>query len=611
MTELMLETGLDPTQREYADIIQASARSLLSIINDILDYAKVEAGKMVLSEEPFELLSLLESVNDMVAPRAQAKGLDLVLRLPEDVPRYLVGDQDRLRQVLVNLVGNAVKFTESGEAVTSVSVVPFPPPPPPPSLGRAPSATLNATVGRAGSGLSSGSVARGESGGLSGSVTRGESGRLSGTLPRGESTALKADSHDIPLVEVTNDDPSKYIMLRFEVTDSGIGITEADQAKIFDVFAQADGSSTRRHGGTGLGLAISKELVRLFGGEIGVASEVGKGSTFWFTIKIKLDEQQAGLPTETSLGKQCLAKKVLVVDDNGPAREALRDLLVTVGLQAEVASDGTAAIGMMKDAMKSGTPFDVVLVDRDMPGSSGAEFVCQAVATPELAPVPPFILLAPVGGGDERSASPKDAPVIRVHKPIHRAALVKALDKALTTIRIGRPAPTAAARKKSLAAALVKGTRVLLAEDNIVNQKVAQRMLAVLGCSVVTVENGLQAIAAVENAPETEQFQLVLMDIAMPECDGYTATEEIRRREKEHGRPRIPIVALTANAMSHDRDRALEAGMDAHVAKPIQRADLQKVLAEYATKVVEEKEEEGGDGSAGSGDEAREAARLG
>ncbi len=488
MTELLLETPLAPVQEEYAGIIQGSAKSLLSIINDILDFSKIEAGKMELAHEPFELEPLLEGTLEMLAQRAHDKHVELVLRLPDEVPVGLVGDPGRLRQVLVNLLGNAVKFTDAGEAITRVSVV-----------------------------------------------------------EEEEGSAL----------------------LRFEVKDSGVGIAPDDQERVFDAFAQADGSNTRRYGGTGLGLAISRQLVRLFGGELGLTSEPGKGSTFWFTARLrKVVPHSPRKAAPASLS----GLRALVVDDSPASRAALRAMLAGFGMTADEADGGGAALGSLHQAASAGRAYDVVLLDRDMPGMTGLDVLTAVVASPKIASVP-FVLLSPVGR--EAASLPPYARAAWVHKPVRRGSLSAAL-AALVGPRaaMGEQGPH---REKSPDLPVPSGRRVLLAEDNVVNQKVAQTMLSTLGCVVTTVDNGRAAVEALESG----SYCLVLMDCQMPEMDGYRATEEIRRREKENGQPRTPIVALTANAMTQDRDRALLSGMDDHVAKPIERADLRRMLVRF------------------------------
>ena len=489
MTELLLETPLEPVQREYGAIIQGSAKGLLSIINDILDFSKMEAGKMELAREPFELDTLLEGTLDMLAQRAHDKHVELVLRLPDEVPKDLAGDPGRLRQVLVNLLGNAVKFTDAGEAVTSVSVV---------------------------------------------------------------------------------EEDERSVLLRLEVKDTGVGIAPGDHERIFDAFAQADGSSTRRHGGTGLGLAISRQLVRLFGGELGLTSEPDRGSTFWFTARLeKATPSAPRKPAPSNLADL----RALVADDSPASRAALCATLTGLGMKADEADGGGAAMSALHQAASSGRPYDVVLLDRDMPGMSGSDVIEAALASPKIASVA-FVLLLPVGR--DVPSLPSAARTARIHKPVHRSALTAAL-----TAVVGPRVSTSdeAPRSDRLAdSGAHAGLRILLAEDNVVNQKVAQKMLATFGCVVTTVDNGRAAVQAFERG----SYRLVLMDCQMPEMDGYRATEEIRRIERERGLSHTPIVALTANAMPQDRERALAAGMDDHVAKPIERADLHRMLVRHA-----------------------------
>ncbi|HVK71205.1 MAG TPA: response regulator, partial [Polyangium sp.] len=350
----------------------------------------------------------------------------------------------------------------------------------------------------------------------------------------------------------------------------GVGIAPDDHARIFDAFAQADGSSTRRHGGTGLGLAISRQLVRLFGGELGLTSEAGRGSTFWFTAR--LDKAT----TNTSRGAappNVAGLRALVVDDSPAARAALCASLTSLGMKADEADGGGAAMTSLHHAASAGQPYDILLLDRDMPGMTGADVVQAVLASPKLASLS-FILLSPVGR--DLPSLPPGARAARIHKPVRRSALLAALAAVA--------GPHAEARDEVprsdglVDSGATAGLRVLLAEDNVVNQKVAEKMLATLGCIVTTVDNGRAAVEAFERG----SYRLVLMDCQMPEMDGYRATEEIRRREREGGGPRTPIVALTANAMPQDRERALAAGMDDHVPKPIERVDLQRVLVRHA-----------------------------
>jgi len=579
MNELLLETDLSSTQREYAEIIDTSAKSLLSIISEILDFSKLEAGKMELSEVEFDLIELVVGPMSMLAPRAQAKGVELVLCIDPVVPRILIGDPDKLRQVLVNLLSNAVKFTESGETVLRVRCV---------------EPTVTTPI-------------RAQSGSL---TLRSDANTNAGLETNAGSGTLSVTSNVTtnPGLEINGEPAVSAAMIYFEVQDTGIGISQADQSKVFEAFAQADGSLTRRHGGTGLGLAISKELVRLFGGQIGVQSELGKGSSFWFTAKLgKVPSGGSGsIPTGVfsdfnEANWAWKGKKALLIDDNLAARSCLRAYLDQLGFGTiDTVEDATKGLDMLRAAAVSAGPYDVVLVDRDMPVVSGSDFL-RGVAKDSVLSVLPCILLTPVGR--EESAVPNLANLVRLHKPAHGQSLRLALEQAF------KPAGDAAAgggkkptrtgiRPKKLppASALAEtpvprpnggrpsvdgalSIRVLLAEDNLVNQKVAQRMLTMLGCQVTVVDNGLLAVQAIENDPTG--FQLCLMDLQMPEMDGYAATREIRRREAETGRKRIPISALTANAMSSDRDRALECGMDHHISKPIKRSDLDAALVRF------------------------------
>jgi CheY-like chemotaxis protein len=439
----------------------------------------------VLAKASMDLCDVLEGTLDLVGQRAAEKGLDLVLRVGEGVPATVLGDAGRLRQVLLNLVANAVKFTEHGQAILAVRVVAF--------------------------------------------------------------TELA-------------------MTLRFEVTDSGPGVDPSDQERIFDPFAQGDGSMTRRHGGTGLGLAISKQLVTLMGGKIGIESVPSQGATFWFEIPFPQGTSRGPLLVPIADLRRLRA---LVIDDNAEARSALVDRVRAAGARCEGAGSGEEALGLIRDG--SGR-FDVVLVDADLDGGQGASVAKQIRALPRASDVA-IVMLQPMGPSD---GAPADPTFGRLRKPVRQKPLLARLvaasigDKAPTSM--SRPAAPASPPKQA-----ARKTGILLVEDNDVNRKVAKLMLDSLGCDVRLATNGHEALDALEKG----DFDLILMDAHMPGMDGYEATRRIREREQAQGKKHTPIVALTAHALLTDRSRSLEAGMDDHLTKPVDIESLQRAVRRW------------------------------
>ncbi len=492
MSGLLLDTDLNPQQRDFAETIQASADSLLTIINDILDFSKVEAGKLHFEVLDFDLRHAIEGTNDLLAERAFTKGVELVSLVDHDVPAALRGDPGRLRQVLTNLVGNAVKFTDHGEVLVHAS--------------------------------------------------------LEGQSP--------VDA-----------------VVRFEVKDSGIGIPEDAQPLLFEAFTQADGSTTRKYGGTGLGLAISKRLVELMGGEIGVRSTSGAGSTFWFTARFL--KQPAGAGAETLPEATLHGRRVLVVDDNETNRMVLHHQLASWGIQDSAVAGGAEALIALRDAALDGRPFEVVILDRQMPAMDGLMLARAIKREPAIAAVRLIMMtsLGNVGDDDLLTA----AGVIEcLTKPVKQAQVRESLSRALAQPLSGPILP----RRVAPSTPVPHGTRgrVLIAEDNIVNQKVALLQLRRLGYSADAVANGAEAVEALSRIA----YDVVLMDCQMPEVDGYEATRLIR--EGRHGSRRVPIIAMTANALPGDRVKCLEAGMDDYLAKPIKISELHAVLARWDPK---------------------------
>jgi PAS domain S-box-containing protein len=480
MTELALDTDLSPEQREYLDMVKESADSLLTIINDILDFSKIEAGKFSLDFTEFELGDSLAATIKMLAPRAHLKGLELAYQVSPDVPTALVGDPSRLRQIITNLMGNAIKFTEQGEVVLRVE-------------------TESRTDGEA--------------------------------------------------------------YLHFSVSDTGIGVPPEKQQAIFEPFIQADGSMTRKYGGTGLGLAISSSLVALLGGRIWLESEAGKGSTFHFTARFGLQKVATArtTPRETI---NLQAMPVLVVDDNAVNRRILDAMLKHWLMKPTLTEGGQAGLAAMRENKKAGKAFPLVLLDAQMPDMDGFAVAEEIKKDPELAGATIMMLTSAGRRGDGALCREMGIAAYMV-KPLRQSELLEAILAAL-----GKPS-SGADRPQVITRHSLRETRrklhILLAEDNPINQKLTVRLIEKRDHTIVVASNGREALAALEE----QSFDLVLMDVQMPEMDGFEATAAIRDREKTTGQ-HLPIIAMTAHAMKGDRERCLAAGMDAYVSKPIQ-----------------------------------------
>jgi signal transduction histidine kinase/CheY-like chemotaxis protein len=496
MSGLLLDTDLNPQQRDFAETIQASADSLLAIINDILDFSKVEAGKLHFEVLDFDLRHAIEGTNDLLAERAFAKGVELVSLVDRAVPAALRGDPGRLRQVLTNLVGNAVKFTQQGEVLVHAGIE--------------------------------------------------------------SESAIDA-------------------VVRFEVKDSGIGIPEAVQPLLFEAFTQADGSTTRKYGGTGLGLAISKRLVELMGGEIGVRSVPGAGSTFWFTARFL--KGPAGTTPEALPEAALDGRRVLMVDDNETNRMVLHHQLASWGIQAYAAASGAEALIALRDAAVGGRPFELAVLDRQMPAMDGLMLARAIKREPAIADVRLIMMtsLGDTGDGDELAAA---GVIVYLTKPVKQAQLRECLSRAFAQPVGGPIVP----RRIGSSTPVPQGTRgrVLIAEDNIVNQKVALLQLRRLGYSADAVANGAEAVEALARIP----YDVVLMDCQMPEVDGYEATRLIRNGRQ--AARRVPIIAMTASALPGDRQKCLDAGMDDYITKPIKVSELHAALARWNPKHVED-----------------------
>jgi signal transduction histidine kinase/DNA-binding response OmpR family regulator/HPt (histidine-containing phosphotransfer) domain-containing protein len=494
MTELALDTDLTPEQRRYLETVRASGNALLGLINDILDFSKIEARKLDLEEVPFALRDDLGNCMETLAFRGHAKGLEIACHVRPDVPDHLLGDPGRLRQVIVNLVGNAIKFTHAGEVVVHVGT-----------------------------------------------------------------KELAAD----------------HVVLEFSVADTGIGIPKEKQPRMFEAFEQADTSTTREYGGTGLGLAIAKQLVGLMHGAIGIDSEVGKGTTFHFTARFKLQPQPAVSRYEPARD-YLQSLKVLVVDDNETNRFILQEITSVWGMSPVVATGVDEAIEALEQARSGGQPIQLVLTDMYMPNRDGFDLISWLRANPAYAGVKVMILSS--GPTPEHRARAKELNVaFYLTKPVRQSTLFDAIATAIGPAQ-ALPAKPAAAADQDHA---VRRLQILLAEDNPVNQMTATTMLEKLGHAVVVANNGRQALEKLSE----KQFDLVFMDVQMPEMDGPTATGAIRKSEQATGR-HIPIVAMTAHAMKGDREKCLEAGMDDYVSKPIRRKDLADVLARVAERFL-------------------------
>ena len=498
MTGLLLDTDLSPEQRDYAETVRRSGESLLEVINDILDFSKMEAGKLHVEASPFDLRRVVEEVAEMLAPRADGRNLDLVVEYPSMVPRRFVGDAGRIRQVLTNLVGNAVKFTDTGHVLIEVGC---------------------------------------------------ESG------------------------------DSSRALLRIAVSDTGIGIPAEKIPALFDKFSQVDGSSTRRHSGTGLGLAISKHLVELMGGAIGVDSVPEQGSTFWFTLPLPLDHEPETIPAPIG---HLRSVRVLIVDDIEVNRRVLREQVACWHMRSDSLPSGTGVIQALREAHALEDPYQFVLLDFQMPGIDGAALAAAIKADPLLADTC-LVMLTSVGHWNEvrrMEGCSVDACLV---KPVRQSQLLNILTllwSKRNSPALAPPAESTHPRDKASLADAFAGfnIRILVAEDNVVNQKVAIRMLQRMGLRADVAANGQEAVQMFGMVP----YDVILMDCHMPELDGYEASRQIRRMETAERA--VVIVAMTAEAMSGAREACLAAGMDDYISKPVKVQDLVTVLRKWAPR---------------------------
>ncbi len=484
MTSLLQETDLDPDQQDFCNTISSSAEALLDLINDILDFSKIEAGRMDLEQIEFSLRNTIEEMGDMLALKAHEKGIEYTQLIEKGVPAGVVGDPGRLRQVLINLVNNAIKFTEQGEVAVRV----------------------------------------------------------------------------LPLKESDTD-----VSLRFEVQDSGIGIAREKQAALFQAFTQADGSTTRKFGGTGLGLSISKRLAGLMQGEIGVESEEGKGATFWFTATFGRITKSEAAPTDAS---GLAGKRVLVADANPTSRRVLRLFLESWGCEMLESDDCNTALAALERCAKKKRPVDLVLADLQLPGCGGTP-LAEHIRKDASPGAPALAALASFGKKGDAEMARAIGYSAYLTKPVKQEQLLRSCRAVLCG-----PAARAAETVSRVTRRPVEelDARILLADDNLVNQKVAAMMLRKLGCRVATVSDGKEALTEVQRQP----FDLVLMDCQMPEMDGYEATRRIKALGGEYAD--LPVIALTAAAMKEDRQRCMDAGMDDYLTKPVDMKKLGEMI---------------------------------
>lgn len=522
MTGLLLDTNLTPDQREFTSTIRNSGEALLTIINDILDFSKIDAGKMDLEYIDFDLRNSIDEVMDLLAEKAQEKELELIHLVSANVPPMLIGDPGRIRQVVTNLVGNAIKFTDQGEVAVQVHV---------------------------------------------------------------------------------GEEDENGVVVRFDVTDTGIGLTADGKARLFQSFSQADSSTTRKYGGTGLGLAICQRLVELMQGQIGVDSEPGHGSRFWFTVR--LQRSDAVLVGQATSASNLQGLHVCLVDDNATNLTLLQHYTGNWGMRYGTAWNAEQAVVLLRTAANSGDPFDVAILDYQMPGMDGMELAHVIKADSTLGSIP-LVLLTSMGQRGEANHAKETGFSAYLTKPIHQSQLFDCLatvmDRGIPSSQDSGEHTPSFVTKHTLAELNARSKlRILLAEDNAVNQKVAVRMLEKIGFRVDVVGNGNEALKAVQTLP----YDLVLMDCHMPEMDGYEATQAIRHWEQaggatppvtqqasrepddSSGSRHLPIIAMTANAMQGDREKCLDIGMDDFVSKPVKLEILEHTILKWIPQKVQ------------------------
>ena len=531
MTDLALDTNLSPEQRDYLQMVRSSSEQLLMIINDILDFSKIEAGKLELDPHEFLLRDSLGETLRALAHRADSKGLELAAHIAPNVPDALVGDGGRLRQIVVNLVGNAIKFTERGEVIVEVS--------------------------------------------LAGSES--QFGNLIGSsVPDASVIRATAENGIVPSRAGQVDNLPHEVELHFAVRDTGIGIAADKLDRIFNEFEQADGTTTRRFGGTGLGLAISRRLVRLMHGQVWVESELGRGSRFHFSVRFGVQPRRHDVDDSIPILLENL--RVLVVDDNATNRRILEEMLKNWRMRPTVVAGADDALRELTESVASGEPYPLVLLDGHMPDTDGFMLAEMIRNRPEL--LSSTLMMLTSGGqlGDVARCRSLGISAYLI-KPVTQSDLFDKIVHVLDRSNVMQPSAMESAAATAMPRTNLTQTpmRVLVVEDNIVNQRLAIRLLEKRGHSLALAGNGVEALEALEASP----FDAVLMDLQMPRMGGLEATAEIRRRE--HGTPRhTTIIAMTAHAMKGDREACLAAGMDAYLSKPIQADELYRTLEAFA-----------------------------
>ena len=497
ITGLLLDTPLTPEQQDYARTLKHSGESLMRIINDILDFSKIESGKMAIEHIPFDLRLTIEDTLELLAPNAQSKHLELVGLIAANLPTAVIGDPGRIRQILSNLIGNAIKFTDTGEVLVQVMPV---------------------------------------------------------------------------------DEEASGLKLRFEIIDTGVGLTAGAQAKLFQSFTQADSSTARKYGGTGLGLAICKRLTELMGGEIGLYSMPGTGTCVWFTIMLEA-QTESSVPAALPAVDNLEGLRICLIDDNATNRSLLQYHASAWKMPYDSAEDGTAALPLLRQAAQDGKPFDLAIIDMHMPGMNGMELGAAIKADPALRQTK-LVLLTSLGQRGDAKLAQAAGFSGYLTKPVRKAHLYDCLRLVMgqTSTAPGgqgteQPEPSLITRHQ--VAELHAQVKLLVVDDNPINQKVAVKMLEKLGYRVDVAGNGNEALAALTR----HRYNLVFMDCQMPELDGFKTTRMIRSHEQPG--TRLPIIAMTANAMQGDREHCLSSGMDDFVSKPVKSQDLSKVLTQW------------------------------